>query len=208
MFAARASSDSPRLKPRTPGPTSPSVAATASAVVVFLYMSSSRFMRSRMRHKCVREHGRFARSEAGYRATELGEDGRSARIEYDPRGKWQGKYNRHDGRQRDPGRLDRKRERRQRAVHRVKRNTLLGGMADRRDALAAALGLRHVVLHVRQRMQLRGLLGKYQRSGEKQVTQSVVRRGRRYRQHRVQVYYKPRRQGPALPGLGSGKFRS
>jgi len=63
-------------------------------------------------------------------------------------------------------------------------------MADGRDAFAAALGLRHVVLRVRQRVQLCRLLGKHQRRCEKQVAQGEIRHVRRCRQHRTQVYYK------------------
>ncbi len=122
-----------------------------------------------MRHESVREHGRFARSEAGCRGIELGEDGRGARIEYDSRSERERKSGRRYRRQGNPGRVDRGRKGRQYAVYRVIRDAQFGGMVDRRDALAAALGLRHVVLHVRQRVQLRGLLGKYQRSGEKQA---------------------------------------
>src|SRR4029077_16472114 len=76
----------------------------------------SKFHAIAMRHEGGREHGRFARSEAGYRATELGKDGRRARIELDPRGerKWkgEGRYRR----QRDPRRINRGREGRQYAV--------------------------------------------------------------------------------------------
>src|SRR5437660_2633195 len=168
----------------------PSAAATASAMVAFLCMMSLQVHAIAMRLERRSRTRSLRESEAGYRATELGEDWRRARIEYDSRRKRQGKYDRREGRQRDPGRLDRQRKRRQRAVDRVKCNALLCGMADGRDALTAALGLRHVVLHVRQRVQLCRLLGKYQRGGEKQVTQSAVRRDRRYGQHRVQVYYK------------------
>src|SRR6267378_4793871 len=63
----------------------PRAAATASAMVAFLYMLSLQVLAIAMRHEGVREHGRFARSEAGYRATELGEDGRRPRIEFDSR---------------------------------------------------------------------------------------------------------------------------
>ncbi len=73
-------------------------------------------------------------------------------------------------RQRDSGRVDRGRKSRQYAVDRMKRDALLGWMVDGRDALAAALGLGHVVLHVRQRVQLRRLLGEHQRGGDEQVT--------------------------------------
>ena len=108
-------------------------------------------------------------------ATEkLRESWRSARIEYDPRSKRERKGDRRYRRQAYLGRVDRGRKGRQYAVYRVIRDAQFGGMVDRRDAFAAALGLCHVVLHVRQRVQLRGLLGKYQRGGEKQVTQSVV----------------------------------
>src|SRR5207247_9962762 len=79
---------------------------------------------------------------------------------------------------------------RQYAVDRVIRDALLGGMVDRRDALAAALGHDQIALEMRQRVQLRRLLRKDERYGEKQVTQSAVRHGRRYGQHAVQVYYK------------------
>src|SRR3989441_11507573 len=137
-------------------------------------------LEGRSRTRSLRE------SEAGYRATELGEDGGRARIEFDPRRKRQGKYDRRDGRQRDLRRLDRQRKHRERAVDRVIRDALLCGMADGRDTPAAALGLRHIVLQVRQRVQLRRLLRKDERGGEKQVSQSAVRHGRRYRQHRVQ----------------------
>src|SRR5258705_8073482 len=101
-------------------------------------------MRSRFASRSVREHGRFARSEAGYRATELGEDGRSARIEYDPRGERERKGGRRYRRQDYPGRVDRGRKGREYAVYRVIRDAQFGGMVDRRDALAAALGLCHV----------------------------------------------------------------
>jgi hypothetical protein len=48
----------------------------------------------------------------------------------------------------------------------VIRDALLGGMADRRDALAAALGCSQIALHVRQGVQLRRLLGEDQREGD------------------------------------------
>jgi hypothetical protein len=146
-------------------------------MVAFLYMLSLQVhaiatcLEGRSRTRSLRE------SEAGCRATELGEDGRSARIEYDSRSERERKSGRRYRRQGNPGRVDRGRKGRQYAVYRVIRDAQFGGMVDRRDALAAALGPRHVVLHVRQRVQLRGLLGKYQRSGEKQVTQSVVGHG-------------------------------
>jgi hypothetical protein len=123
-----------------------------------------------MRHEGGREHGRFARSEAGYRATELGKDGRRARIELDPRGerKWksEGRYRQ----QRDPRRINRGRKGRQYAVDGVVRDALLGGMVDRRNALSAALGHDQIALEMRQRVKLRRLLGKHQRGGEEQVT--------------------------------------
>src|SRR6267378_1316991 len=168
----------------------PSAAATASVMVAFLYMLSLQVLAIAMRHEGRSRTRSLRASEAGYRATELGEYGGRARIEFDPRRKRQGKYDRRDGRQRDLGRLDRQRKRRERAVDRVIRDALLCGMADGWDALAAALGFRHVVLPMRKRVQLRRLLRKNQRGGKKQVTQSAVRRDRRYRQHRVQVYYK------------------
>src|SRR5439155_6590228 len=268
MFAAMASSDSPRLKPRTPGPTSPSVgtnplilnpfgswerfeympfritetagfialslagrleaclaacsasvtrlssclicsrkvrssscvcavaawgrpsaAATASAMVAFLCMLSLQVLAIAMRRKALANTS-ASRERSGSQAAELGEDGRRARIEYDPRSERERKSGRRYCRQRDPGQVDRGRESREYAIDRVIRDALLGGMVDRRDTLAAALGLRHVVLHVRQRVQLRRLLRKDQRGGEKQVTKSAVRHVRRCRQHRTQVYYK------------------
>src|SRR5882724_2004111 len=42
------------------------------------------------------------------------------------------------------------------------------------QVLAIAMRLRHVVLHVRQCMQLGRLLGKHQRNGDEQMTQSVI----------------------------------
>src|SRR6267143_3872953 len=188
----------------------PSAAATASAMVPFLCMLSLQVLAIAM-HLEGRSRTRSLRaSEAGYRATELGEDGGRARIEFDPRRKRQGKYDRRDGRQRDLGRLDRQRKRGERAVDRVIRDALLCGMADGRDALAAALGPRHVVLQMRQRVQLRRLLREDERGGKKQVSQSAVRHGRRYRQHRVQVYYKAslmRDRSNATPRRASASAR-
>ncbi len=77
------------------------------------------------------------------------------------------------------GRVDRGRKGRQYAVDCVIRDALLGGMVDRRDALAAALGHDQIALEMRQRVQLSRLLRKDERYGEKQVTQSAVRHGRR-----------------------------
>src|SRR6266853_5089542 len=96
-----------------------SAAAAASAMVAFLCMLSLQVLAIAICLE-VRSRTRSLRaSEAGYRATELGESGRSARIEYDPRGKRQRQCSRRDSRQRDPRRLDRKRERWQRTVDRV-----------------------------------------------------------------------------------------
>ena len=128
-------------------------------------------MQSRIRPPCS--------CQAELATEKLGESGGSARIEYDPRSERERKSGRRYRRQDNPGRVDRGRKGREYAVDRVIRDAQFGGMVDRWDALAAALGLRHVVLHVRQRVQLRSLLGKYQRGGEKQVTQSVVGHGRR-----------------------------
>src|SRR5215470_2647078 len=47
-------------------------------------------------------------------------------------------------------------------------------MADGGNALAAELRLDQVALNVRQRVQLRRLLGEYQREGYEQVSQSTV----------------------------------
>src|SRR6266568_1371229 len=68
----------------------PSAAATASAMIPFLYMyclqvhAIAMCLQGRSRTRSLRA------GEAGYRATELGEDGRGARIEFDPRRKRQG----------------------------------------------------------------------------------------------------------------------
>src|SRR5882724_288520 len=149
----------------------PSAAATASAMVPFLCIVSLRVHaiadapRGRSRTRSLRA------SEAGYRATELGENWRCARIECDSRRKRKRKGNRRNRRQGNVGWIDRKRKGRQRAVHRVIRDALLGRVTDWRDALAAALGLGQVALDVRQRVQLRRLLGEDQRGSEKQVAQ-------------------------------------
>src|SRR5262245_30604662 len=115
-----------------------------------------------------------SRTRDGAQAIELGEDGRSARIEFDPRREQQWKLDGGDGRQRDRKQVQYGGETRQRAVDRVISDALLGGMADGGDALAPLLGLDEVVLEVRQRVQLRRLLGENQRSGDEQVAQSTV----------------------------------
>src|SRR6266700_2740302 len=151
----------------------PSAAATASAMVAFLYMLSSP-------SSCDRDSPEGLANTAATRMRggtcdgKLGESGRSARIEYDPRGKRQRQCDRRDGRQCGPGKIDREREARQHAVDRVIRDALLGGMVDRRDALASALGHDQTALEVRQRVQLRRLLGEHQRRGDEQMTQSAV----------------------------------
>src|SRR6266705_960840 len=152
----------------------PSAAATASAMVPFLYMYCLQVHAIEMRLEGRSRTRSLRASEAGYRATELGEDGRRARIEFDPRRKRQRQCDRRDGRQCGPGKIDREREARQRAVDRVIRDALLGGMVDRRDALASALGHDQTALEVRQRVQLRRLLGEHQRRGDEQMTQSAV----------------------------------
>src|SRR5262249_40916467 len=110
----------------------------------------------------------------GARAIELGEAWGCARIELDSRSERNGER---DGRQRelrDPRYVDRRSVARKRAVDRVIRDALLGGMADGGNALAAELRLDQVALNVRQRVQLRRLLGEYQREGYEQVSQSTV----------------------------------
>src|SRR5882762_7060084 len=112
----------------------PNAAATASAMVAFPCMLSLQVLAIAMRLEGRSRTRSLRVGEAGYRATELGEDGRRARIERDPRRERQRQCDRRDSRQGDPGRLDRQRKGRQRAVDRVKRDALLGGMADGRDA--------------------------------------------------------------------------
>src|SRR5216117_927757 len=133
----------------------------------------SKFLRSRRAARRSRTRP-LRTSEAGYRAAELGESRRRARIEYDPRSEREGKSGRRYRRQGYLGRVDRGRKGRQYAVDCVIRDALLGGMVDRRDALAAALGHDQTALEVRQRMHLRRLLGKYQRGGDEQMTQGAV----------------------------------
>src|SRR5216684_2020110 len=159
-------------------------------MVAFLCMLSLQVLSIARRLDGVREHGRFALAKRGCRGTELGEYGRRARIELDSRSERERKSYGRYRRQRDSGRIDRGRKSRQYAVDRVIRDALLGGMVDRRDAFSAALRHDRVAVQMRQRVQLCRLLCKDQRGGKKQVTQSVVRHGRRYRQHGAQVYYK------------------
>ena len=58
----------------------------------------------------------------------------------------------------------------------MKRDALLDRVIERRNEFAAALGLDQFVLEMRQRVQLRCLLGKHQRGGDKDVTQRAVHR--------------------------------
>src|SRR5712672_1757072 len=71
----------------------PSAAATASAMVAFLYMLSLQVHAIAMRLEGRSRTRSLRESEAGYRATELGEDGRRARIEFDPRSEGKRKIN-------------------------------------------------------------------------------------------------------------------
>lgn len=100
---------------------------------------------------------------------ELGEERRGARIELDSRPERQRKSKVCGSRQCNLSRRDRKRQRRQCAVNSVIRNALLGGMADRGNALAAALGLDEILLKVGQCVQLRRLLREHERNGDQQV---------------------------------------
>src|SRR6266853_2495983 len=92
----------------------PNAAATASVTVAFLCLLSLQVHAIAMRLEGRSRTRSLRESEAGYRATELGEDGRSARIERDPRRERQRQCDRRDSRQSDPGRPDRQRKRRQR----------------------------------------------------------------------------------------------
>src|SRR6266704_3990082 len=71
----------------------PSAAATASAMVPFLYMYCLQVHAIEMRLEGRSRTRSLRASEAGYRATELGEDGRRARIEFDPRSEGKRKIN-------------------------------------------------------------------------------------------------------------------
>src|SRR5712691_4692684 len=87
----------------------PSAAATASAMVAFLYMLSLQVHAIAMAPEGLANTA-AARMRGGTCDGKLGERGRSARIEYDPRGKRQRQCDRRDGRQCGPGKIDRERE--------------------------------------------------------------------------------------------------
>src|SRR5258707_15844500 len=71
----------------------PNAAATASAMVAFLYMLSLQVHAIAMRLEGRSRTRSLRESEAGYRATELGGDGWRARIEFDPRSEGKRKIN-------------------------------------------------------------------------------------------------------------------
>ena len=112
---------------------------------------------------------RFAKAQR-FRVVEcLGECGRGARIEYDPRRKRQRDYKLRFRRYVDAGGGDNRVAARYRAVKCVKRDALIDRMPKRRSVFFAVLCNRKVVAQMRHRVHLRRILREQQGQGKNKL---------------------------------------